>query len=62
MPPSLGLPACGAQVAATFHAFLTRGVHSGGIVMTSCMIKHFGVPVVAPKDLWEFFASPQVRI
>ena len=44
------------------HDVLTRGVHMGALLMTTCFAKHLEVPVVNINALIEFFESPQVLI
>ena len=51
-----------AQVPATAHSFLTRGVYSGGLIMTAVFMQELRVPVVPIGDLRNFLSSDEVCI
>ena len=50
------------QVVNIAHCFLTRGLHSGCLVMSSLLLIHFNMPIIPFDHLQDFFVSDEVRI
>lgn len=50
------------QVPAVAHSFLTRGVNSGALALTCCVLRELQVPILDINDLRDFFLSDEVCI
>lgn len=44
------------------HSFLTRGVNSGALALTCCVLRELRVPILDVSDLRDFFISDEVCI
>ena len=50
------------QVPSVVHSFLSRGVHSGSLIMTAVYMKELEVPIFGIDELREFFCASKVCI
>ena len=50
------------QVPAVAHSFLTRGVNSGALALTCCVLRELHVPILDINDLRDFFLTDEVCI
>lgn len=48
------------EAVACVHSFLSRGLHMGSLMMTSCIAKHLEVPIVSLEALVRFFNDDEV--
>ena len=50
------------QVPAAVHSFLTRGIHSGSLIMTAVFMRELNVPIIPIAELRYFLSSDEVSI
>ena len=50
------------QVPAAVHSFLTRGIHSGSLIMTAVFMRELHVPIIPISELRYFLSSDEVSI
>jgi len=50
------------QVPSVVHSFLSRGVHSGSLIMTAVYMQELEVPIIAIDELRELFCASEVCI
>ena len=50
------------QAIPVLHSVLIRGVHSGLLSISGCLIQALRVPIVPVDELCDFFKSDEVRV